>query len=270
MAQDSRGRKRPVSAPPAAAGPVARVGARRSRGGFFLLPFVAERPPLPPATDATWAWSLRRFARHGVWLLPGYAVWTGVLSLASVEANPAAYLAADRPLQVVGWVLGAWLGLLALLALTGLLIVVRSRRAALTGFLMALGGTLLMLPFAGVGEQSPAYGADARVLAVFGAVLASAGWTTTGWAVLRSRVFTFGDGVLLMLAGPLVGVVGLFSDPLQTLGALFVLAAGIGIAWRSGRLIPVVARAVVPGPDAAAAPETGTGGALSTPHPAAR
>jgi hypothetical protein len=33
-------------------------------------------------------------------------------------------------------------------------------------------------------------------------------------------------------------VVGLFSDPLQTLGAMFALTAGIGIAWRSGRLVP--------------------------------
>ncbi|MDG4831820.1 hypothetical protein O7627_21300 [Solwaraspora sp. WMMD1047] len=232
----------------------------RRAGGFFLLPFIPDRPPPPPATDASWAWSLRRIARHALWLLPGYAVWLGILSLASADgANPAAYLASDRPLHLVGWVLGVWLGLLALLALTGLLVVTRTRRTALTGFLLALGGTLLTLPFAGVSEQSPAYGADARVLAVIGAIGYSAGWMVTGWAVIRSGVLTYGDGLLLMMAGPLVGVVGLFSDQLQTLGAMLALAAGIGIAWRSGRLLPAVHRAAEPPPaETIGSPETGT------------
>lgn len=242
----------------------------KRRGGFFLLPFIPEKPDTPPATNANWAWSLRRFARYAVWLLPGYAVWVGTLSLASADgANLAAYLANDRPMHVVGWVAGVWLGLLALMALTGLLVVARSRRIALTGLLVALGGALLMLPFAAVSEQSPAYGADARVLAVLGAAGYSAGWVLIGWAVIRSEVLSFGDGLLLVLAGPLVGAVGLRSDPMQTLGAIFILTAGIGIAWRAGRLVPEVRPAATPSPAGPLLPEAGAGGPLPAPNPAA-
>ncbi|MDM4784549.1 hypothetical protein [Micromonospora sp. b486] len=50
------------------------------------------------------------------------------------------YPADGRPLYLVGWVASVWLGLLALLALTGLLAATRCRRVALAGCSRASAG----------------------------------------------------------------------------------------------------------------------------------
>lgn len=254
----SSARVSPVPPPvsPAAPGPLPGGGGGPALGGgFALLPFVVERPAGLPATNATWAWSLRRFARHAVWLLPGYAVLYGLLTLTGADgANPAAFLADGRPLHLIGWVIAVWLGLLALMALTGLLVATRSRREAAAGLLVALAGALLMLPFAALPEEVSSTGA--KVLAAAGATVYSAGWLLAGWALIRSGVFSYVDGVLLMLAGPMLGVGGMFVSALQTLGAMFALASGIGVAWRAGRLVPQVHPATPADP--AAPPATAT------------
>ena len=239
---------------------------RRSGFGFGMLPFVVEKAPAAPATNATWAWSLRRFARATVWLLPGYAILFGVVALVGVDgAGPAPYASGGRPLYLVGWIGALWLGLLALMSLTSLLAASRSRRTALAGLLVVLFGLLLMLPFAGMPEQTPVYGADARTMTVVGASVFTVGWMLAGWAVIRSGVFSYADGGLLMLSAPLMGVVGMLVGAFQAYGALFALAAGIGIAWRTGRLVPPGrATGVYAGPDSVAAahvPATGTLGA---------
>jgi hypothetical protein len=46
--------------------------------------------------------------------------------------------------------------------------------------------------------------------------------------------------MMLMLAAPMVGIGGQLVGPLQTVGAIFMLAAGIGIAWTAGRHVPSV------------------------------
>lgn len=222
-------------------------GVRATVGGagFGLLPFVVERPPGLPATNATWAWTLRRFARHAVWLLPGYATLYGILSLTDADgADPANFLSDGRPLHLLGWVFAVWLGLLALMALAGLLVATRARRTAAAGLLVALGGTLLMLPFAALPQEVSS--TWATVLAVTGGVVYGAGWVLTGWALATSGVFSYVDGGLLMLAGPMLGVGGMFVRSLQTLGALFALVSGIGVAWRAGRLVPQVHPATPP------------------------
>ncbi|WBB80208.1 hypothetical protein O7606_02135 [Micromonospora sp. WMMD882] len=243
---------------PGAHDPLGPLGSRRTGGGFGVLPFVVEPPASGPATDATWAWSLRRFARGAVWLLPAYAILTGVVALASdggVGNDP--YPADGRPLYLVGWVASIWLGLLALLALAGLLVTTRSRRSAVAGLLVSLAGTVLLLPFTGLAEQTPVFGATARSLVLVGATCYSAGWALTGWAVARSGVFSIGDGGMLMIAAPLLGVGGALIGSMQTFGAMFALVAGFGIAYRAGRLVPKqIAR------DAAAA-------SLATPAPPA-
>ncbi|WP_434740855.1 hypothetical protein [Micromonospora sp. SH-82] len=219
--------------------PVGPLGTRRTGGGFGVLPFLVEPTPTFPATDATWAWSLRRFARAAVWLLPAYAILYGLVAWASdggVGNDP--YPADGRPLYLIGWVAAVWLGLLALLALAGLLVATRSRRTAAAGLLVGLAGTVLMLPFAGLAEQTPVFGTTARSLVLVGAACYSVGWFLTGWAVARSGAFSYGDGILLMIAAPLLGLGGALVGPLQTFGALFVLIAGIGIGYRSGRLVP--------------------------------
>lgn len=233
---------RPVrsqAAVPGAHDPVGPLGTRRTGGGFGVLPFVVEPTPAGPATNATWAWSLRRFARASVWLLPAYAILYGTVALASdggVGNDP--YPADGRLLYLVGWVAAVWIGLLALLALAGLLVTTRSRRCAAAGLLVSLAGTVLMLPFAGLAEQTPVFSTTARGLVLVGATCYSVGWALTGWAVARSGVFSLGDGGMLVVAAPLLGIGGALIGSLQTFGAMFALVAGIGIAYRAGRLVP--------------------------------
>ncbi|MEV0943920.1 hypothetical protein [Micromonospora wenchangensis] len=224
---------------PGAHDPAGPLGTRRTGGGFGVLPFVGDPGPAAPATDASWAWSLRRLARAAVWLLPAYAVLTGAVAMASdggVGNEP--YPADGQPLYLLGWVAAIWLGLLALLALTGLLAATRSRRGAVAGLLTSIGGTVLMLPFAGLAASTPVFGTTARTLVLLGATCYTVGWLLIGWAVARSGAFAIGDGVMLMIAAPLLGLGGALFGPLQTFGAIFVLVAGIGIGYRSGRLVP--------------------------------
>jgi hypothetical protein len=224
---------------PGAHDPAGPLGTRRTGGGFGVLPFVTDPGPTPPATNASWAWSVRRFARAAVWLLPAYAILYGVVAMASdggVGNDP--YPADGQPLYLVGWVAAIWLGLLALLALTGLLAATRCRRVAVAGLLASLAGMVLMLPFAGLAEQTPVFGTTARHIVLAGALCYSVGWFLTGWSVARSGMFSYGDGTMLMIASPLLGLGGALIGSLQTFGALFVLVAGIGIGYRSGRLVP--------------------------------
>ncbi|WP_433311800.1 hypothetical protein [Micromonospora chersina] len=226
---------------PGAHDPAGPLGTRRTGGGFGVLPFVSEPGPAAPATDASWAWSVRRFARAAVWLLPAYAVLYGLVAMASdggVGNDP--YPADGQPLYLVGWVAAVWLGLLALLALAGLLAATRCRRIALVGLLGSIGGMVLMLPFAGLEEQAPVFGTTARTIVLVGATFYSLGWFLTGWSVARSGMFSYGDGIMLMIAAPLLGLGGALIGSLQTFGAIFVLISGIGIGYRSGRLVPAV------------------------------
>jgi len=59
-----------------------------------------------------------------------------------------------------------------------------------------------------------------------------------GWGVYRSRMLNPADGVLLMLAAASTAAGGFAVNPLPTVGALLLLAAGMGIAWTGGRMIP--------------------------------
>ncbi|MCN0153057.1 hypothetical protein [Salinispora arenicola] len=263
-------RQRRSSAPEAGAhDPIAPLGTRRAGGGFGVLPFIGDSPPAPPATNATWAWSLRRLARAAVWLLPAYAILYGIVSMASDGGVGNAPYPADGHLPyLVGWVLAIWLGLLALLALTGLLAATRSRRAAVTGLLFGLAGIVLMLPFAGLAGQTPVFGTTARVLVLVGSACYGLGWLATGWAVARSGMFSVGDGAMLMVAAPLLGLVGSLIGSLQTFGAIFALIAGIGIGYRSGRLLPRdiirdAANASLPTAAPTAGGPAGTGGSLA-------
>ncbi|MBE1492044.1 hypothetical protein [Plantactinospora soyae] len=219
------------------------VSGRWPYGGFALLPFVVERRTEQPASDATWAWSLRRSARAAVWVLPGYAIVYGSVTL--VGSGSAPFLTQQRPAHLLGWIGALWLGLLGLMAVASLLVAARSRAIAAAGLLVAIAGTMLLLPFGGLPDDTAAFGTAGRVIAISGGVLYSLGWWLTGLAVFRSGVFSRADGTLLMIAAPLLGVGGLLVAALHSLGAMFVLAAGIGVAWRAGRLVPPVGRATL-------------------------
>jgi hypothetical protein len=208
---------------------------------------VVERPTRP-VTNATWASTLRKTARALVWALPISAVVSGAATLGSLRAGgPTQYLTSDEPVRLALWVAGVWLGLVAMLALTGLLAAARCRVSAFAGLVLGMLGSLVMMMFVVVPAETPVFGLDARWFALGGGAVYSLGWLFLGWSLMRSRLFSRGDGLLLMLAGPLLGAGGVWLAPLHTLGALLTLAAGIGIAWTSGRLVPAVGRAAAAG-----------------------
>lgn len=241
--------------PAAVVGPAIGIGVDRRSGrwpygGFALLPFVVDRAPGRPATDASWSWSLRRAARVAVWLLPGYAIVYGSVTL--VGSGSAPFLVDPRPGYRLGWLVAMWLGALAVLAVTGLLVASRSRVGAAAGLVVHLAGMVLLVSSGGLPDAASA-GISGQVIALAGGALYSLGWWLTGLALFRSGAFNPADGVLLMIAAPLLGAGGLLASALHSLGAMVVLAAGIGIAWRAARLVPPVARARLTRPATAGA-----------------
>ncbi|MFV2021748.1 hypothetical protein [Micromonospora sp. LOL_023] len=218
-----------------------RVVSRSDAGIAVVAAAAPEQTPAGPATNAAWAWTVRRFSRAAIWALPLYAVAFAVSSLSGLRGgNPAPDLIDGRPAYLIAWVIASWLGLVALVAIAGIHAAARSRGAAVAALLVGLAGAALMVPFAGLPDGTVVYGTSARSLALVGAALYSLSWFLAGAAVLRSELFNRLDGWLLIAASPLLGFVGLLSGPLQTVGAVFALTAGIGLAWSAGRMVPNV------------------------------
>jgi Amt family ammonium transporter len=186
-----------------------------------------------PVRDAVWIWSVRRYARLALWALPVAAVLYGWVTL-GVDSPPG-------PLAV-GLVAG-WLATISLIALAGLLAGSRTRRCALGGLLVALAGATLLLPLAALPEDAVVESAPlvaGRIPAFLGTagLITSIGLLMLGWAVFRSKLVNPADGVLLMLAAVTIGSGTSVAPPVPTVGALLLLAAGMGLAWTGGRLMP--------------------------------
>ncbi|HEX6969079.1 MAG TPA: hypothetical protein VF174_09755 [Micromonosporaceae bacterium] len=222
------------------------VPPRRPRRGDLGLGalIVSPGPAAIPATNASWAWAMRRLARAMLGALPLYAVVFGLVTLGPFDGDMAgrdltAYLADGRWLHLIGWLGAVWLGLMAIAAITALLAATRSRRTAAAGLMLAVAATALTLPFSALPGDTEVGLVHARALVLAGAVVHSLAWVLAGVAVARSGLLAVGDGVVLVAAGPMLGIVGLLVGPLQTVGALLALAAGLGLLWRSGRALPV-------------------------------
>jgi hypothetical protein len=188
---------------------------------------------LLPVRDAIWIWSVRRYARLALWALPASAVLYGWLTL-GVQGPPG-------PL-VVG-LLAGWLAVIAVIALAGLLAGSRTRRCALAGLLVTLAGGTMLVPLAGLPEDAVVASAPlaaGHVTDLFAAavVISAAGLLLLGWAVFRSQLVNPADGMLLMLAALAMGAGTTTAQPVPTVGALLLLAAGMGLAWTGGRLVP--------------------------------
>jgi len=199
----------------------------------------AARPVSPadahflPVREAVWIWSVRRYARTALWALPLSAVLYGWSTL-GIRTPPG-------PLVVR--LAAGWLSTVAMIALAGLLAGSRSRRPAVTGLLVGLAGSVLLLPIAalptGVAPDGSSLGADQmRTAALVAAAVTGTGWLLLGWAVFRCELVNPADGVLLMLAAVSIGAGAYAVKPLPTVGALLLLAAGMGLAWTGSRLIP--------------------------------
>lgn len=194
---------------------------------------AADQDHLLPVREAVWIWSVRRYARLALWALPAAALLDGWAAL-GVKAPPgplAVQLAAD------------WLSTIAMIALAGLLAGTRTRRPALAGLLIGLAGVMLTLPLAALPPGTPAEGApltlaQLHLADMIAAGTSGAGWLLLGWAVFRSRLVNPADGILLMLAAAVLGAGVYAKQPLPTVGALLLLAAGTGLAWTGARLIP--------------------------------
>jgi hypothetical protein len=213
---------------------------------------AATAGPVTVATTEAWARSVRRFARVAVWTVPAYAVVYGVASFGwygdlvpylDHGVSPRYGGTWHRYTHQLGAPLAAWLGLVAMVALAALLIGVRSRRTAAVGLGAGMAGTALLLPAGGLATFPAAvddrvYGRVFGLTVAAGAALYSLGWFLLGLAVLRSRILNRGDGILLLVAAPLLGLGGALAGPLRTVGLLLVLAAGIGIGVTAVRLVP--------------------------------
>ncbi|GIF67733.1 hypothetical protein Ais01nite_57680 [Asanoa ishikariensis] len=222
--------------------------------GIKLLPEMEPSAPDGPITNARWAALVRAAARRMIWSLPVAGVVAGAASIgAMVRGGPAHYLSGAEPFRLIAWVTSVWLGMLAMICLVGLLAAVRVRGTALLGLMLGLLGGISMLMFAAVPPATPIWGLSAKTLTLSCGALYSAGWMAMGWAVFRSRMFTRGDGLMLVLCGPMVGIAGLWMSPFHTAGALLMVAAGLGIAWKSGSTL----RAVRAGREADLAERTG-------------
>ncbi|GAA0586391.1 hypothetical protein GCM10010172_84600 [Paractinoplanes ferrugineus] len=188
---------------------------------------------LLPVREAVWIWSVRRYARLALWALPAAAVLDGWLTL-GIDTPPG-------PLPVA--LAADWLAVLAMIALAGLLAGTRTRRTAMAGLLIGLAGAMLTLPLAALPPGTPAAGASLSADQMQHAVTVAsattgAGWLLLGWAVFRSKLVNPADGILLMLAAGAIGAGVYAKQPLPTVGALLLLAAGTGLAWTGARLIP--------------------------------
>ncbi|MEU4622968.1 hypothetical protein AB0G04_23725 [Actinoplanes sp. NPDC023801] len=186
-----------------------------------------------PVRDAIWIWSVRRYARLALWALPAAAVLYGWLTLG----------AQGLPGPLVVGLLAGWLALIALIALAGLLAGSRSRGCALAGLLVTLAGAVLLVGFTGLPEATVVASAplaDGRIdeLSTGAVAIAASGVLLLGWAVFRSKLVNPADGVLLMLAAVTMGAGTTMAQPVPTVGALLLLAAGMGLAWTGGRLVP--------------------------------
>lgn len=201
------------------------VGAARPTAG------AAIQDHLLPVREAVWIWSVRRYVRLALWALPVAALLYGWTTLGF--GAPPGSLAAELG--------AAWLAVIAMIALAGLLAGARTRRAALTGMLLGVAGYLSAIPLkampTGNAAGSALTDAQLHTAAVVAAATTGAGWLLLGWAVLRSKLANPADGVLLMLAAVAIGAGTQLRQPLPTVGALLLLAAGTGLAWTGSRLI---------------------------------
>jgi hypothetical protein len=202
------------------------VGAARPAAGSAAHPHL-------PVREAVWIWSVRRYSRLALWALPAAALLIGWGSL-GVNAIPG---------TLVVELAAAWLSLVAMIGLAGLLAGCRTRRPALAGLLAGLAGFLIALPVAALPPGVAAHGSPLTAeamgtVALAGAACSAGGWLLLGWAVFRSKLVNPADGVLLMLAAAAIGAAPFTKEPLPTVGALLLLAAGIGLAWTGSRLIP--------------------------------
>jgi hypothetical protein len=197
-------------------------------------PVLRTRPRALPAravvdeklvrSDAAWAATLRRFGRYAVWALPAY----GLAQFVSGVFDP------SRLDGAIAVAVAAWLGPVGMVALTALLAGMRGRGVPK----IALVALLLGLAAGGLWYASTGESAYRDRLALAGGAALTLAWVLYGVAVIATRVLPRADGALLLIAAPLLGLGGTYHHRLPAIGALLLLAGGLGLARTASRLLP--------------------------------
>jgi hypothetical protein len=221
-----------------------------------------QRRPESPPVDPAWLRYVRPMARVAIWLVPVYALchlWWSLQERPDPLADPVAWAervasASYQQSRMLAGFGSLTLGLVAMVVLVALLAGMRGRWTAVAGLLTGLAATAMLLPQVGLWTITAAAIADtvpgavpaARLYAqmtddaspvlAIGVSLFTAAWLLLGLAVWRSGVLNRADGILLMMGGLLVGVAELLAPVVVPLGALLLVAAGLGIAWTAGRV----------------------------------
>lgn len=200
-------------------------------------------------------------ARHAMWTLPAYALgrmWLSLVAEPDPAGDPQAWAARvtgdayQRAHLAVG-LAGELLVLVAVVALTAL-VAGRSRVLAVGGLLAGLVAAVLAVPaWTATGVVAPVLGRAVsggepaavrwyeQILtrtdlgATAAAGLLGLAFVLLGIAAWRSRTLGRTEGLLLMMAGPLLAAAAWYEPMLTPLGALPLLAAGVAIAWSAGR-----------------------------------
>lgn len=213
--------------------------------------------------QAGWTRSAQRFGRYGIWILPTFALLTGLTrrSGAAFSADPVVYarylsVGRYRPMEMATTIGLGILGPLSIVALGALLIRGRGRRFAIVGMSAALAGSTALFVVVGsvivraeqirapllrrrldeVAVTANATGTIAAIITLSGIALLIVGWFLFGIAVIRAPGAGRGDGVLLMVSAPLLYAGGPVSRVIPTMGSFLLLAAGLGIALAAGRM----------------------------------
>ncbi len=197
--------------------------------------------------------------RQMVWLLPLHGallIWTTWQRQPDPRTDLAswsAFVTTDRFFvsHVLGSIGGQIAGVLGISALT-LLVLIRTTRPGvlITGWVMHVLGSGLMLAGFGVaafgqpvvGElhaDSPALAAAAyqnlytplsAIVLLSGLALYSLSFAWVGRGLAAYSGMPAWVGLLTAIAGPIFGIVGFFVGVLQTVGGLFVVVSGAGLA----------------------------------------
>lgn len=201
---------------------------------------------------------LRAWIRAGVWFLPVCGILTFFATLTHQPDFQTQFGAWSRYVttqqfllsHIFGSIVGAASAILGITALAAFLSVTRKSGLAAAGLVMGVLGNVLLTAIFGIAASAqPAIGraflaGDASMQQLFdevysppvmavaaaGTLLYSLSFVFLGWSAAASGRLPKVAGVGLALAGPLIGIIGLFIGVTQTAGSILLVVTGVVIA----------------------------------------
>jgi hypothetical protein len=207
--------------------------------------------------------NLRAWVRAGVWFLPVCGVLTFFATLThqpNLQTQFEAwsrYVTTDQFLfsHIFGSIVGAATAILGITGLAIFLAVTRKSGLAAAGLVTGVLGNVLVTAVFGIAASAqPAmgraflsgtvsmqqfydevYGPPVMILAGVGTLLYSLSFVFLGWSAASSGRLPKAAGIGFALAGPLIGIVGLFIGVAQTVGSTLLIVTGFLIARAVGK-----------------------------------